>query len=135
MPSAGSTATFSVPESFEEALASVRRALAQAGMQPVTVLDVSRLIEDRLGVVTPSYTVLAVRPEVLASEQALAAVLPLHVAVAARGRFAQVHVLDVAEGELGTAASHADALLCRVHRDVTKALATIAMRQSPVLID
>ncbi len=101
-------------------------------MDPVTVLDVSQLILDRLGVVTPSYTVLAVRPQVPPSEQALAAVLPLHVAVAARGRFAQVHVLVGAGADYGTATA---ALLSRVHRDVSKALANIAMRQSSALID
>ena len=132
MQSAGSTATFSVPESFEEALHSVRKALSQAGMYPVTVLDVSQLIQDRLGVVTPSYTVLAVRAQVPASQQPLAAVLPLHVAVTARGRFAQVHVPVGGGSDAGTATG---ALLSSVHRDVSKALANIAMRQSPVLMD
>ncbi len=123
MHHAGATATYSVPALFDEAVASVHTALADAGLAPVPVLDASRLMSERLGVLTHGCKVFAVSPDLTPSEQTLAAVMPLHVAVSAHGRTAQVHILGQAGGQ------DSSPLFARVHGALTEALSRISMRR------
>lgn len=131
MHGAARTSTFTIPAPFEQALSTVKRALAEAGLEPVPVLNVSHLVGDRLGVVMPPCTVLLVSPRVSPSEECAAAVLPLHVAVSAHGKSSQVHIVGSQGSDALQPPAGGTALLGRFHGEVSEVLSRIAMRQLP----
>ena len=122
----GATSTFSIPAPFAEAAASVQQALEQAGLEPVAVLDASELIHERLGVATPGCVVYSVNPQALGPEHPLAGILAVHVAVSAHGEHARVHI----PGRSGEDGSEDAELRSAIHRELSAALAHVAMRRS-----
>jgi uncharacterized protein (DUF302 family) len=94
------TTTYAIAEPFDEAVRSLRRVLAEAGLKITGELDLSGRLRRRLLVDTPPCLVLFAGPPtpVLnrpSGHPGAAALTPLHIVVSARGSQAEIHVLRI----------------------------------------
>jgi len=122
--------TYLLPEPYETALKILRRALADGGIEVVEVLDLSRTIRGMLGVEMHGCTVLCISADKdLHALAATTGLLPLHVAIAPRGRHAEVHVLAPLQ-QVETLPSAAMAPVIAIQARLSQVLDRIAMRES-----
>src|SRR5204863_2819079 len=97
MPTDAATTYFS-PQPFDTALRSVRRALAENGLDVIQELNLSRSLERTLGVATPACTVLCVwsfrqLEDMMLDQAPMPGLLPLHVVISPRGSQTDIHIL------------------------------------------
>ena len=126
--------TYLMQQPFEAGLRSVRRALAESGLDVVEELNLSRSIERMLGIVTPACTVLCVwsfrqLEEMILDQELMPGLLPLHVVVSARGNQTDIHVMGLLPCD-GTLPSSTLAPVIAMQTYVARTLDKIAMRQS-----
>jgi len=127
-----SATTYFVPESFDVALQSVRRALADDGLDVIAELDLSRSIEHMLGVDNPPCTVLCVWCPSQLEEKVLAAgplpgLLPFHVVISARGSHTEIYILSPLPGD--ALPPRIQAPVRAIQARLSRTLDRIAMRQ------
>jgi uncharacterized protein (DUF302 family) len=127
------TTTYSIPEPFDEAVRSLRRVLADAGLKITGELDLSGRLQRRLLVDTPPCLVLFAgpAPPVLlwpSGHPGTAALTPLHIVVSARGLQTEVHVLRIPPPQDGEADASAMAVLGRFRAQLSQAIEKIGMR-------
>ena len=124
--------TYSIPESFEEALKLIRAVLARAGLSVVGELDISGRIQRSLGIGMAQCRVLYVcsRQSILEAISVCPAVgifLPLHLVVSARGEQTEIHVLaSLPSNGCDPLASAVNG----VQDEVSRAIEKIAMQRS-----
>ena len=122
MTSESATATYYIPESVDEAVRSLRRVLAQAGLKVTGELDMAGRLLRRLQMDTPACKVLFVIPESMRG----AAPSPFHVVVSQRGDRSEIHIMRVPA--LAGEVDEARTTLTECHRRVAQAIERIAMR-------
>ena len=125
------TITFSTPESFANALRSVRLALDARGLRVLSELDVTWRIQHTLGIRLPPCRILYVWPnrsKVREVYPAAAVVLPLHVVVASRGEQTEICIVTgiAKEGEFIRSP------VMGTQNEILQSLETISMRPSLV---
>ena len=103
MESGSATLTYLISEPFESALKSVREVLAKEDLRVPLELDVTARIRKELGLSLAPCRVLFVDSPVLLLEavtldRTVAAILPLHVALAGHGPHTRVHLISSSGG-------------------------------------
>ena len=124
--------TYSIPESFEEALKLIRAVLARAGLSVVGELDIAGRIQRSLGIGMAQCKVLYVgaNQSILEAINVCPAVgifLPLHIVVSARGEQTEIHFMASLPSNSG------DPLVSPVNGlqdEVSRAIEKIAMHRS-----
>jgi uncharacterized protein (DUF302 family) len=127
------TTTYSIPEPFDEAVTSLRRVLAEAGLKITGELDLSGHLQRRLLVDTPPCLVLFAGPAtpVLhgpSGHPGAAALAPLHIVVSAHGSQTEIHVMRIPPPHDGLPDASAMALLGRFRAQLSQAIERIGMR-------
>jgi uncharacterized protein (DUF302 family) len=94
------TVTYLVPEPFDEAVRTLRRALAATDLKVTCELDMSRRIRRELMISTAPCLVLFVGPpaavmQSFEADAGAAAFTPLHIVVSAKGAQTEIHILRV----------------------------------------
>lgn len=133
MADESATTTYSIPEPFDEAVKSLRRVLAEAGLKITGELDLSGRLQRRLLVDTPPCLVLFAGPAspVLngpSGHPGAAALMPLHIVVAAHGSQTEIHVLKIPPPHDGPQDASAMAVLGRFRTQLSQAIEKIGMR-------
>ena len=100
MADESATTTYCIPEPFDEAVRSVRRVLAEAGLKIIGQSDLSARLRHRLLVDTPPCLVLFAGLTMPmrngpAGHPGAAALTPLHIVVSARGQQTEIHILRI----------------------------------------
>jgi uncharacterized protein (DUF302 family) len=132
MTDESATATYSIPESFDEAVNSLRRVLAEAGLKIVGRLDLSARLQRRLLVETPPCLVLFAGPATPLTDGhsghlGAAALTPLHIVVSARGPQTEIHILRIPPPD-GAPGDRAMADLGKFRSRLSQAIEKIGMR-------
>jgi uncharacterized protein (DUF302 family) len=127
------TTTYSIPERFDEAVTSLRRVLAEAGLKITGELDLSGHLLRRLLVDTPPCLVLFAGPATPvfsgpSGQPGAAALTPLHIVVSARGSQTEIHVLRIPTPHDGLPDASAMAVLGRFRAQLSQAIEKIGMR-------
>ena len=127
------TTTYSIPEPFDEAVRSLRRVLAEAGLKITGELDLSGRLQRSLLVDTPPCLVVFAGPAtpVLngpSEHPGAAGLTPLHIVVAARGSQTEIHVLRIPLPQDDMRDASAMAVLGRFRAQLSQALEKIGMR-------
>ena len=133
MTDESATTTYSIPEPFDEAVRSLRRVLAEAGLKIVGKLDLSARLQHRLSVDTPPCLVLFAGPAMPmrngpSGHLGAAALTPLHIVVSARGPQTEIHLLRIPPPYDGVRQDSAMADLGRFRARLSQAIETIGMR-------
>ncbi|MEO8595900.1 MAG: hypothetical protein ABI759_21445 [Candidatus Solibacter sp.] len=123
MAEESATTTYYIPESFEEAVQSVRRTLVESGLRITGELNMSERLQRRLRVHTAPCQVLFVGPA--APLRTGAAFTPLHVVISERGAHAEIHIMRVPAAE---GAREGLAEIGPLRAQVAQAIERIAMR-------
>ena len=134
MTDESATATYSIPEPFDQAMSSLRGVLADAGLKIVGRLDLSGRLQRRLLVETPPCLVLFAGPATPLRDGpyghlGAAALTPLHIVVSARGPQTEIHILRIPPPN-GTPGDRAMADLGRFRSRLSQAIEKIGMRAS-----
>jgi uncharacterized protein (DUF302 family) len=132
MPDEPATTKYSIPEPFDEAVRSLRRVLGEAGLKITGELDFSGRLRSRLLVGTTPCLVLFAAPRTpvftgSSGDPGVAALMPLHIVVSARGQQTEVHVLNVPAPE-GAEDGSSVAVLGRFRGRLGQAIERIGMR-------
>ena len=127
------TTTYSIPEPFDEAVSSLRRALAEAGLKITGELDLSGRLQRRLLVGTPPCLVLFAGPAAPlfsgpSGHPGAAALTPLHIVVSAHGTQTEIHVMRIPPPDDGPPDASAMAVLGRFRAQLSQAIEKIGMR-------
>ncbi len=121
------TATYYIPETFDNAVRAVRRVLAEAGLTVSNELDMAGRLQRRLQVHTQPCKVLFVsRGAARWKDLGAAALTPLHVVVSERGEHSEIHILRVPVAAGGDDGPQAE--LARLRAQIADAIERIAMR-------
>ena len=128
------TVMFVVPETFERALRSIRRALTGESISIAMEMDVSGRIKRRLGVDLGPCRILCVYNPLLllqamALDRSIVAFLPLHVAVSADGQRTVVHLLSQSGIHGCGSPLGAKGVVSKLQAGLSRALEKIAVRQ------
>ncbi len=132
MAGESATTTYSIPEPFDKAVKSLRRALAEAGLKITGELDLSAHLRRRLLVDTPPCLVLFAGPATPAlywpsGHPGAAALTPLHLVISARGSQTEIHVLRIPPPHDGVEDESAIAVLGRFRAQISQAIGKIGM--------
>ena len=132
MTDESATATYSIPEPFDEAVSSLRGVLTEAGLKIVGRLDLSARLRHRLLVQTPPCLVLFAGPATPlrdgpSGHLGAAALTPLHIVVSARGPQTEIHILRIPPPD-GKPEDPALADLGRFRFRLSQAIEKIGMR-------
>jgi uncharacterized protein (DUF302 family) len=127
------TTTYSIPEPFDDAVKSLRRVLAEAGLKITGELDLAGRLQRRLLIDTPPCLVLFAGPATPAFKgppayPGAAALTPLHIVVSARGAQTEIHVLRIPEPHDGSQDASAMVELGRFRAQLSQAIGKIGMR-------
>ena len=133
MQEESATRTYLLAQPFDEAVALLRGALADASLKVTGELNIAGRIRRSLRIGTTPCVVLFAGPDTAGGEAAEAdsreAVLtPLHVVASAKGRCTEVHILRVLPREDGPFSPVAMAAICGLQCRLSAALGRIAMR-------
>jgi uncharacterized protein (DUF302 family) len=129
------TSTFSTPESFMDALLSVRAALDARGLRVLSELDVASRVKRTLGIVLPPCKILYVWPNVSLTQDVYpvaAVVLPLHVVVASRGHQTEICVLSRIQPGKANVDGFLRSTILGTQTQIMQCLDAISMRPSLV---
>jgi hypothetical protein len=126
-----SATAYSVPESFDVVVQSVRRALAVDGFHVIAELDLSGYIERMLGIGMLACAALCVCSQGQLEEELVAAgampgLLPLHVVISARGSHTEIHILGLLPEEALPPRTYAP--VTAIQTRLSRTLDRIAMR-------
>jgi uncharacterized protein (DUF302 family) len=135
MQDESATATYSIPEPFDDAVSSLRGVLAEAGLKIVGRLDLSARMQHRLLVETPPCLVLFAGPATPlrggpSGHPGAAGLTPLHIVVSARGPQTEIHILRIPPRD-GMPEDPAMADLGRFRARLSQAIEKIGMRAGP----
>jgi uncharacterized protein (DUF302 family) len=128
------TTTYLVPEPFETAVQSLRKVLADAGIELVGELDTSSRIRQTLLIgATPCRVLFVATPasfEELGAGPSAAALTPLHIVVSARGPQTEIHLLRAMRPDNILLDQPTMAVFRRLQARVAQAVERIAMRST-----
>ncbi|MDP2858738.1 MAG: hypothetical protein Q8P50_12270 [Bacillota bacterium] len=135
MESGSATLTYLIAEPFESALKSVRQVLAKEDLRVPLELDVTVRIRKELGLSLAPCRVLFVDCPVLLLEavtldSSVAAILPLHVALAGYGPQTRVHLISSSVAFNLSLPPAPSAAVGKLQTRVVRALEKIASRQA-----
>ena len=138
MPGHVGSIKYSLPEPFEQAVESVRKALANRGLRVAGQLDVGKRVERALGIVLPPCRIVFVLPcparlSVDSIHPWAAIFLPLHVVISGRGTQTEIHVQNRVQAGRQTAAPASSGAVMETQAQVSEAMEAIAMRPSMVV--
>jgi uncharacterized protein (DUF302 family) len=123
--------TFSTTEPYKDVVRSLRAELAGRGLRIISELDLSRRIEQTMGIRLLPCRILYVWPDpALAADTypAAAVVLPLHVVIASAGAQTEIRVQGRIRCEQRTASDLIESTVMDSQAEVMRSLATVAMR-------
>jgi len=134
MPPEPVVSTYVIPEPYDRAVRRLRQALSGRGLSISSELDLAERIQRELGIgVGPSCIFYVDSPGLLLEAITLfppaAALLPLHIVVAAQGNQTEVHLLSPSHPYLTAIPALVRAPITRLQTELTGALQKIAMRQ------
>ena len=133
------TITFVVPQPLNEALKSIRRALAEEGLDIAAELDLAGRIRKALRIDLPPFRVLCVDCpvallEALALDRSAAVLIPLHLVVAGQDGTTLVHLLSRSAALYSGLPVTARAAVSKLQARVAQAIESISVRQHPLEI-
>jgi uncharacterized protein (DUF302 family) len=133
------TVTLVVPQPLNEALKSIRRALAEEGLDIATELDLAGRIRKALRIDLPPFRVLCVDCpvallEALALDRSAAVLIPLHLVVAGQDGTTLVHLLSPSAALYSGIPVTARAAVSKLQATVTQALESVSNRRHPLEI-
>lgn len=131
----GVTLTLIVPEPFEKALKSIRRALNNGDLRIPMELDMSGRINRELGIaLAPCRSLWVDNPilllEAVALDRLAAVFIPLHLVVSGRGPQTLVHLLSPASVQGSALPAAAKAPINKLQSRILRSLEHISTRQS-----
>ena len=131
--------TLIVRQPLNQALRSIRRALAEGGLEIATDLDMAGRIRNALRIDFPPCRVLGIDCpvallEALALDRSAAVLLPLHLVVAGRDGFTLIHLLNPAAALYGGLPVTARAAVSKLQARVAQAVESVSTRQYPLEI-
>jgi uncharacterized protein (DUF302 family) len=131
--------TFIVRQPPNQALRSIRRALAEEGLEIATDLDMAGRIRKALRIDFPPCRVLCVDCpvallEALALDRSAAVLLPLHLVVAGQDGFTLIHLLNPAAALYGGLPVTARAAVSKLQARIAQAVESVSTRQYPLEI-
>lgn len=114
--------TYSVPECFQQAMLSIRNKLSNGGFDIAGQLDVTRRVEQAVGIRLAPCTILFIRPHVCSMDLGVIYrnSFPLRVVIAGCDKHTDIHIGNI------------DCITPVVHEELTKAIRSMAMRQALV---
>lgn len=126
------TVTYLIAEPFQQALGSLRRALAARHLNVAGRFDISDRIRRKLLIGTAPCVVLFVSPPrplgaALEADPCAAALAPFHIVVSERGRQTEIHVLRILPVDWGQLEPSSIAALHEAHSEILRALESIGM--------
>ena len=129
--------TLIVRQPLNQALRSIRRALAEGGLQIATDLDMAGRIRKALRIDFPPCRVLGVDCpvallEALALDRSAAVLLPLHLVVAGQDGFTLIHLLNPAAALYGGLPVTARAAVSKLQSRVAHAIESVSSRKYPL---
>jgi uncharacterized protein (DUF302 family) len=129
--------TLIVRQPLNQALRSIRRALAEGGLQIATDLDMAGRIRKALRIDFPPCRVLGVDCpvallEALALDRSAAVLLPLHLVVAGQDGFTLIHLLNPAAALYGGLPVTARAAVSKLQARVAQAIESVSTPQNPL---
>jgi len=135
MESGSATLTYSISKPFESALKSVRQVLAREDLRVPLELDVTARIRKELGLSLAPCRILFVDCPVLLVEAvtlegSVAAILPLHVALAGYGPQTRVHLISPQVSFNVNLPPATSAAVGKLQAKIVRALEEIAARQA-----
>ena len=135
----GDTATLIMRQPPDEALKSIRRALAEGGLAIAAEFDVAGRIRKALRIDLPPCRVLCVDCpvallEALALDRSAAVLLPLHLVVSGQDGATVVHFLNPAAALYSGLPVTARAAVSKLQARVAQAVESISVRQNPLAI-
>jgi len=131
--------TLIVRQPPNQALRSIRRALAEGGLEIAMDLDLGGRIGKALRIDFPPCRVLGVDCpvallEALALDRSAAVLLPLHLVVAGQDGFTLIHLLNPAAALYGGLPVTARAAVSKLQARVAQAVESVSTRQYPLEI-
>ena len=131
--------TLIVRQPLNQALRSIRRALAEGGLQIATDLDMAGRIRKALRIDFPPCRVLGVDCpvallEALALDRSAAVLLPLHLVVAGQDGFTLIHLFNPAAPLYGGLPVTARAAVSKLQARIAQAVESVSTRQYPLEI-
>ena len=134
------TATLIMQQPLNDAVKSLRRALAEKGLEIAADLDMAGRIRKALRIDLPPCRVLCVDCpvallEALALDRSAAVLLPLHLVVAGQGGQTLVHFLNPAASLYSGLPVTARAAMSKLQARVAQAVESVSIRQHPVEIN
>ena len=129
--------TLIVRQPLNQALRSIRRALAEGGLQIATDLDMAGRIRKALRIDFPPCRVLGVDCpvallEALALDRSAAVLLPLHLVVTGQDGLTLVHLLNPAAALYSGLPVTARAPVSRLQARIAQAVESVSTRQNPL---
>ena len=129
------TTTYSVSEPFEQAVKSLRKALADGNLKLAGELDMSSRFRQRLLMSTAPCRVLFVTAtpatfEELGADPRAAALTPLHIVVSARGAQTEIHLLRALPAQNGPLDRPTMAVFRQLQARIAHAVERIGMRST-----
>jgi uncharacterized protein (DUF302 family) len=127
------TTTYVIAGAFDQAVKSVRHALAEARLRIVGELNMSGRMQRELRMKTAPCLVLFASPAApeaadLFADRRAGAVTPLHIVISARGPQTEVHILRFVPRENGLLNAPAAAVLGRTQTAISQAIERLGMR-------
>lgn len=131
------TVTLAMKEPLPAALKSIRRALAEGGLEVVVELDLARRVRKTLNMeIAPCRILYVDCPvsllEAIALDRSAAVMLPLHLVVSAQVESTLVYLLNPATTLYNVLPVTAKAAVSRLQSRVLESLSTVALRHDPL---